>query len=177
MSTRRTTDAEIVPHQYVLYCAFSPRGTGQSRFVLCASNKTNYGNPVQLYIYYHRTLRPSHTIACPLWSPVRDLGSPRDLWRGETKLGGLIREVFLGRGTGVRAFLATCARNPCASKFSGNPRRFIFGGYIYYIYGPSQNETCLGGGIGSKIRVREKYRIFFLFGRTRVCMRQLVCTE
>ena len=28
---------------------------------------------------------PSLTIACPLWNPVRDLGRPRDLWRGETK--------------------------------------------------------------------------------------------
>ena len=51
----------------------------------------------------------SLTIACPLWSPVRDLGSPRDLWRGETKLRELIRGVLLGRGAGVRALLATCA--------------------------------------------------------------------
>ena len=49
----------------------------------------------------------------------------------------------------------SCAQRPCASKFSGNLRRSLFG------TGLSQNGTCLGGGIGSKIRAREEYRDIF----------------
>ena len=43
--------------------------------------------------------------------------------------------------------------------------------------GPSQNGTCLGGGIGSKIRAGRSTVNYFRFGRTRVCIRQSVCTE
>ena len=61
--------------------------------------------------------------------------------------------MLLGRGAGVCALLATCARSPCASKLS-ETRGVPSSGA-----GPSQNETCLGGGIGSKIRA----------GRTTAC--------
>ena len=83
------------------------------------------------HIYIHTFIpgrwAPSLTIACPLWSPVRDLWSPQDLWRGDTKIRGLIREVLLGRGSIGHALLETCERSPCTSKFSGNPRRSFFG--------------------------------------------------
>ena len=43
--------------------------------------------------------------------------------------------------------------------------------------GPSQNGTCLGSGIDSKIRAGRSTVNYFGFGRTRVCIRQSVCTE
>ena len=43
--------------------------------------------------------------------------------------------------------------------------------------GPSQNGTCLGGGIGSKIRAGRNAVNYFRFGSTRVCIRRSVCTE
>ena len=72
---------------------------------------------------------PPLTIACPLRSPVRDLESPQEFRRGEANVRGLIRGVLLVRGGAVRALLATYARRLCASKFSGNPRCSLFGGW------------------------------------------------
>ena len=43
--------------------------------------------------------------------------------------------------------------------------------------GPSTNGTCLGGGIGSKIRAGGSTVNYFRFGRTKVCASQSVCTE
>ena len=43
--------------------------------------------------------------------------------------------------------------------------------------GPSQGGTCLGGGIGRKIRAGRSTVNYFRFGRTRVCIRESVCTE
>ena len=73
--------------------------------------RTNVRRYISIYIFITGRSAPSLTIAGRLWSPVRDLGSPRDLWRGETKLHGLIRGVLLGRGAGVHALLATCAES------------------------------------------------------------------
>ena len=56
---------------------------------------------------------------------VSDL--PRFMARGD-EIPRVHQRVLLGRGSGVRALLATCVRSPCISKFSGNPRRSLFGG-------------------------------------------------
>ena len=122
------------------------------------------------YIYfYHRTLSAPSSPLLTHSGARHDFGSPRYLWRGETKLRGLIRGVLLGRGAAVFARLATCAPSPCASKFSENPRRSLFGGWVL----PERN--VFGGGIGSKIRARRSTVKYFRFGRTRVCIRQSVC--
>ena len=71
---------------------------------------------------------PSLTIACPLWSPVRDVGSPRDVWCWETKLSGLVKVVLLGRGAAVRALMATCEPSLCASKVLRKTEAFFFRG-------------------------------------------------
>ena len=94
---------------------------------------------------------PSLTIACPLWSLVRSLGPPRDLRRGKTKLRGLIR----GCSSGGR---------PEYAPFSGRVRRALATRSFLKTRGVSSsgtesspNGTCLGGGIGSKMRARETY--------------------
>ena len=69
------------------------------------------------YTFIARRSTPPLTIACPLGSPVRNFGSPRDLWRGEKNSAGS-SGVLLERGGGVRAILLRCARSPCASKSS-----------------------------------------------------------
>ena len=86
----------------------------------------NPENAENMYIYfYHRTRRaPPHD--CGAGCEISDL---RDIFCRETKLRGLIRGVLLERGGVFRALPATCAPSPCASKFSGNPRRSLFGGW------------------------------------------------
>ena len=110
---------------------------------------------------------------CLHWSPVRDIGCPRDLWRQDTKLRVLIGGVLLGRGTAVRALLATCTPSPsgdvCAEplRLEGSPETR---GVPSSGAGPSQNGTCSGGGIGRKIRAGRSAVNYFRFGRTRVCI-------
>ena len=95
-----------------------------SRFSRSGNSTTGrYFLMVGIY-FYHRTLSALLTIACPVWSPVRDLGSPRDLWHRETKLRVLVRGVLLGRGAAVRVLLATCAPNLCASEVLRKPELF-----------------------------------------------------
>ena len=109
---------------------------------------------------------------CPRWSPVRDLGYPLDLWRRDTKLprarrGGAPR----AGGRSPRPSGDVCAESLW---FEGSPETR---GVPSSGAGPSQNGTCLGGGIGSKIRAGRSTVNYFRFGRTRVCIRQSVCTE
>ena len=130
---------------------------------------------IHTYIYlevyfYPRTLSALPHDACPHWSPVRDLGSPRDLWCRDTKLRVLIGGVLLGRGGAVLALLAT-GRSPrpsgdvCAEplRHEGSPETR---GVPSSGAGPSQNGTCSGGGIGRKIRAGRSAVNYFGFGRT-----------
>ena len=55
------------------------------------------GIVIEKYSFMAGPSAPFVTIACPLWSPVRDLGFPRDLCRGETTLRGLIKGRSPGR--------------------------------------------------------------------------------
>ena len=64
--------------------------------------------------------------------------------------------VLLGRGAGVRALRTTCARSPCASKFSGNPRRPLVGG------GALSERNVFGGWHREEKPGRENYRNLFL---------------
>ena len=75
----------------------------------------------------------------PLWSSVRDLGSPRDLCRRQTELRGLVRGVPFGRGGAVRALLATDAPGPCASNMLWKPEAFFLRGL-----GPPKTERVWG---------------------------------
>ena len=53
-------------------------------------------------LFIPRRWAPSLTIVCPLWSEVQDHGSPRDSWRREMKLRGLVRGVLLERAFPLR---------------------------------------------------------------------------
>ena len=77
---------------------------GDSRPALQSSLST------YIYIFFSGRSAPSLKFAFPLWSPLRGLGSPRDLWRGETKLRELIRGGLFEWGAVLRALLVTCAR-------------------------------------------------------------------
>ena len=83
----------------------------------------------------------------PHWNPVRDIGSPRDLWRQDTKL-----RVHVGRGApraGGRSprpsgdVCAELLRLECSPDTRGVPSSGV---------GPSQNEACSGCGIARNCR-------------------------
>ena len=120
-----------------------------------------------MYSFITGRYAPSLTIACPRWSPVRDLGCPRDLWCQDTKLRGLVRRVLLARGAAVRALVATCAPSPCASKLLWKPEAFPLRGL-----GPPRTErvwrvaSVARSGPGELLLAL----IYFRFGRTRVCI-------
>ena len=103
---------------------------------------------------------PSLTIACPLWSLVRSLGSPRDLRRGKTKLRGLIRGCSSGGGLESEPFQrrvrgAPSPQNPPETR--GIPSCGL---------GPAQNGRCLGGFIGRKNRAGRTTLVYSGLGRT-----------
>ena len=79
--------------------------------------------------------------------------------------------VFLGRRAGVRALPTTCARSPCASKFSGTSRRPLVGG------GPPPDRNVFRVWHREEEPGWENRHNLFRFGRTLVFIRQLVCTE
>ena len=99
---------------------------------------------------------------CPHWSPVRDLGYPRDLWRRDTKLRVLVGGVLLGRGGSPRPSGDVCAE-PLRLEGSPETRGVPSSGA-----GPSQNGNCSRGGIGRKSRAGGSTTHYFRFGRTRV---------
>ena len=78
----------------------------------------------------------------PHWNPVRDIGSPRNLWCRDTKHCVLVGGVLLGRGAAVRALRPTCAPSPCASKVSRKLEAFPLRGL-----GPPRTER--GRGVAS----------------------------
>ena len=80
-------------------------------------------------IYTPDVQRPPSRLVAHSGAPCEISDLREILLRGVTKLRGLIRRVPLGQGGGVYALPATCGRSPCASKFSGNPRRFLWGGW------------------------------------------------
>ena len=90
-------------------------------------------------------------IACPLWSPVRSLGSLRDIRRRQTKFRGLIRGCSSGGGLESEPF-SRRVRGAPASRRSLETRSVPSSGA-----GPSQNGTFLGGSIGSNEPGWEKY--------------------
>ena len=75
----------------------------------------------------------------PHGNPLRDIGSPRELWPRDTKLGVPVGGVLLGRGGAVHALLATCALSPCASKVRWKPEAFPVQGL-----GPPRTEGVRG---------------------------------
>ena len=81
--------------------------------------------------------------------------------------------MLLGRGGAVRAsapFWRRVRRAVAHRRFSGNPRRSLFGGWAL------PERDVFGGGIGRKIRAGRSTVNDFRFGRTRV-KRQSFCTE
>ena len=70
-------------------------------------------------------------------------------------------------GGGASAVLATCVRSPCASKFSGNPRRSLFGAWAF----PERN-FFRGLALAARSRPPEQVFavLFFRFSRTKVCI-------
>ena len=118
------------------------------------------------YIYfYHRTLSAPSSPLLTHSGARHDFGSPRYLWRGETKLRGLIRGVLLGRGAAVRALLTTCAPSPCASKILWKPEAFPLRGL-----GPPRTERVWGVASVARSGPGELLlAVFFRFGWTRIC--------
>ena len=97
----------------------------------------------------------------PHWSPVRDLVSPRDLWRRDTKLRVLVGGAPRSGGRSLRPSGDVCAEPLGSQETRGVPSSGA---------GPSQNGTCSGGGIGRNIRAGRSTVNYFPRGRTRVCI-------
>ena len=93
---------------------------------------------------------------CPHWNPVRDLGSPRDLWLRDTKLRVLVGVVLLGRTVAARALVATCAPSPCASKVLRKPEEFPLRGL-----GPPGTERSPGVASVGRFGPEEVFEIVF----------------
>ena len=88
---------------------------------------------------------------CPHWNPVRDIGSPGDLWRRDTNLGVLVGAGAPWKGAAVSAVLATRGPSPCAPKVRRTPEAFplrvwarpegnVFGGW--HRHGDPGREKC-----------------------------------
>ena len=96
-------------------------------------------------------------MACPHWSPVLYLGSPRGLWHRDTNLRVLVTGVILGWGAAVRVLLAACTPSPCSSKFLREPETFPLRGL-----GPPRTERVWG--VASLGRSGPGEVLFTIFG-------------
>ena len=129
-----------------------------------------------IYIYiclYHRTLPAlPHDCLSPLEPGTKFWISAR--WRRVTKTPRAHQGVLLGREAGVRALRATCVQSPCASKFSGNPRRSLFGG------GALPERNVFEGWHREQEPGGENYYYscdLFSVREDPNCIRKLVCAE
>ena len=108
-------------------------------------------NSIYLY-FHHRTLSAlPHDCLSTLEPGTRSWISTRFMARGD-ETPRADQGVLLGREAGVRALLGR-VRGALSSRSSLETQGVSSSGA-----GPSQNGTCLGGGICSMMRAREKYR-------------------
>ena len=96
--------------------------------------------------------------------------------RNGTCSGGDIGRKIRAGGSAINYFWFGRTRVCIALVSLHRVEEWVLSGKKSY-HGASQSGTCLGGGIGSKIRAGKNTANYFRFWRTRVYIRQSDCTE